>query len=104
MGRFREISVNVDIMVDEVLDELRDDELAAELASRGVSGSREAVQAAIAQIRRGDYLDAITTLEREFWPKWATVQDSEAALRKAQAAANDNQEAAAAVSTTEEVE
>lgn len=94
MGRFREISVTVDIPVDDVLDELRDDELANELVSRRTPQHRDAVRTAIAQIRRGDTLDAITTLEREFWPKWASVGDSEAALR----AANDNKEAAAAAS------
>lgn len=97
MGRTREITINVDVMVDEVIDELLDEELAAEMARRRINHSQQAASEAIAQIRRGDYLDAITTLEREFWPKWATVQDSEAALRLAQAA-NDNQEAAAAAS------
>jgi hypothetical protein len=84
------ISINVDIDLDDALAEIKTDDLAEELASRDVSGHREAVTTAIAQIRRGDTLDAITTLEREFWPKWTSVQDSEAALR----AANDNQEAA----------
>lgn len=61
----------------------------------GRTVQREAVETAIAQIRRGDTLDAITTLEREFWPKWASIEDSAAALRRAtQQSANDNQEAA----------
>lgn len=93
MGRVREITIHVDVAVDDVIDELLDEELAAEMARRRINHSQQTVSEAIAQIRRGDCLDAITTLEREFWPKWATVPDSEAALRKAQAA-NDNQEAA----------
>lgn len=91
MGRFRQITVQVDVSVDDVLDELRDDELASEMATRRIGSNRDVVTTAIAQIRRGDTLDAITTLEREFWPKWASVPVSEAAFR---AAANDNQEAA----------
>lgn len=107
MGRFREITVQVDVMVDDVIEELKDDELTAEVSRRGLVGPRGAVQTAIAQIRRGDTLDAITTLEREFWPKWASVADSEAAFRGALvstavkvALANDNQEAAIAASAT----
>lgn len=93
MGRrVREITLQVDVMVDDVLDQINDDELVAELGSRNVGRTHlRAVENAIAQIRRGDALDAITTLEREFWPKWASAPDSEAAFRKA---ANDNQEAA----------
>lgn len=91
-------------MADEVLD---DYELGyADAWEEAREAMQESVTTIIAQIRRGDTLDAITTLEREFWPKWASVQDSEAALRKAQAAAvpaNDNQEAAAAASEGEVV-
>lgn len=43
----------------------------------------DVVETAIAQIRRGDTIDAITTLEREFWPKWDSPRDSEAAFRAA---------------------
>jgi len=89
------VYVRVEIDEDEVLDELSDRVVLAEANRRklAVEDPRQAVSTAIAQIRRGDYLDAITTLEREFWPKWQSVADSEAALRLAQAA-NDNQEAA----------
>lgn len=37
---------------------------------------------AINQIRRGDYTDAITTLEREFLPQWEDVSDCEAAYKE----------------------
>lgn len=33
-------------------------------------GSKRAAVEAINQVRRGEYADAITTLEREFLPKW----------------------------------
>ena len=38
---------------------------------------------AINQIRRGDYGEAITTLEREFLPKFARSTDAELAYRRA---------------------
>lgn len=40
---------------------------------------------AINKIRRGDYADAITTLEREFLPKWNDRADCAAAYREAMA-------------------
>lgn len=46
----------------------------------------EAAQAAadaICAIRRGDNNNAVTILERAFMPKWASVQDCEAAYREA---------------------
>lgn len=45
----------------------------------GREAPQEVVRTAIAQIQRGDTLDAITTLEREFFPKWASVEASAAA-------------------------
>lgn len=80
MGRYRKSScqVEVDIEFDYVLPEVPTDMLAEELASRGATTHRDAVRTAIAQIQRGDTLDAITTLEREFFPKWASVEASRA--------------------------
>lgn len=94
MRRLKTLSVNVDVEQDEVLELISDDDLIAELGARNAGRTHlAAVADAIAQIKRGDTHDAITTLEREFWPKWASVEDSEAALRRARAV-NDNQEAA----------
>lgn len=56
------------------------------------------VREAIAQLRRGDTADALTTLERCAYPKWGSVEESAAAFRAA------NQEAApSAAATTGEV-
>ena len=44
---------------------------------------QDVISEVIAQIRRGDTLDAITTLEREFWPKWDSVFESHAAYETA---------------------
>lgn len=81
MGKY--ISVNVDVDLDDVFESISTDDLAKELAIRGVDGHKGAVRDAIAQIRRGDTMDAITTLEREFFPKWHSVGDSLAALQSA---------------------
>lgn len=84
------ITLEVEVYIDDAFEKISTKDLAAELASRGASTHHDVVRDAIAQIRRGDTLDAITTLEREFWPKWASVEDSEFALRRATAPANDN--------------
>lgn len=39
---------------------------------------KEAATQAINEIRRGAYVDAITTLEREFLPKWADKVECDA--------------------------
>ena len=49
------------------------------------------VREAIAQLRRGDTVDALTTLERCAYPKWGSMEDSHSDLLRARAA---NQEAA----------
>ena len=80
------ISVEVDIDVDELLCEVTTEQLATELKSRNqetTNSSKAQVQQAIAQIRRGAHQDAITTLEREFFPKWQTSGESEQAYRQA---------------------
>jgi Flp pilus assembly protein TadD len=43
--------------------------------------SRAAAVTAINQIRSGDYNDAITTLEREFLPKWSDRAECDAEYR-----------------------
>lgn len=91
-------SISIDIELDEIFYELDDSHLLAEVKRRKMelpSSAKDSVATAIAQIRRGDTLDAITTLEREFWPKWSSVEDSEAALRLAIASAYDNSPATA---------
>lgn len=71
----------IEIEVD--LSEFDDAALEEEVRERGLPRSRHAAQDAINQIRRGDYLEAITTLEREFFPKWGSVYEVQAAYDKA---------------------
>lgn len=47
------------------------------------SENRDDAIEAINQIRRGQYVDAITTLERHFLPHWEDVAECEAAYREA---------------------
>ncbi len=98
------MSISIDIDLDELWHQVSDREFRTETARRALGqekqqqdAAREAITTAIDQIRRGDTLDAITTLEREFWPKWPSVEQSAAAYLKATGdllAHNDNQEAA----------
>ena len=48
----------------------------------GYEAAQEAADA-INAIRRGDTVNAVTILERAFMPKWANIQDCEAAYREA---------------------
>jgi Flp pilus assembly protein TadD len=50
--------------------------------SEEVGGGKQAAIDAINQIRRGDYANAITTLEREFLPKWQSTGACREAYRK----------------------
>lgn len=66
-----------------------EDALDAATALRGkdteeAAGKRAAIDA-INKIRRGDYADAITTLEREFLPKWSDRTDCAADYRNVMA-------------------
>lgn len=45
--------------------------------------ARQAAIDAINQIRRGEYAEAITTLEREFLPQWEDISDCDAAYKEA---------------------
>lgn len=75
------MSISIDLESYEVLDQLTTAELERELAGRTdrTREERSAIETALEQMRRGDYLDAITTLEREFRPKWRTLEDSKRA-------------------------
>lgn len=78
--------VSVEIDTDDVLCELSDKQLVAEVRRRKIDlpdDEQQTVRTAIAQIQRGDTLDAITTLEREFFPKWASMQESRRAYEVA---------------------
>lgn len=82
----RTVTLDADIDIADALDEATDEELEKELAARGANPSRRtAVADAINEIRRGDYNDAITTLEREFFPKWGAPSDAMAAYRNERA-------------------
>lgn len=97
MGKYREISLNVDVVVDDVLDQIKDEELLAELRARDIGRTHlNTVREVIDLIKVGDSEEAILRLEREFWPKWKTVGDSHTALSAAlhPRAANDIKEAA----------
>lgn len=83
----RTVYLNTEFEADELLDELKDEELAYELNKRGhANGAKEAVRIAIDQIRRGDHAEAITTLEREFMPRWQSTEDCRAAYAASKAA------------------
>jgi hypothetical protein len=74
--------VEVDIDFDVVLPEVPTETLVEELRSRRAEHETQyngTVRTAITQIQRGDLADAITTLEREFFPKWSSVDASKAA-------------------------
>lgn len=74
--------------IDDVIDAI-EDALNAATALRGkddaVDDGKRAAIDAINKIRRGDYADAITALEREFLPKWDDRADCAAAYREAAA-------------------
>lgn len=72
--------------IDDVIDEIEEALYAANrLREREIErdDSKQIVIDAINQIRRGDYVDAITTLEREFLPKWQSTEGCLAAYAKA---------------------
>lgn len=70
------VKAYVEVEVD--LDDLSDDLIERESRERGISNGREVVSDAINQIRRGDTAEAITTLERAFFPKWIDRAEAEA--------------------------
>lgn len=72
------ISAEVEVWVGDVLNSASADELREALLTKsGSTGDpQQVVRTAITQIQRGDTLDAITTLEREFFPKWSSVEQS----------------------------
>jgi len=78
-------TVEVDVDIQDVIDQLEDeDTLELADAIRGATpDSRHVAIDVINQIRRGDYADAITTLEREFMPKWTSVDACREAVAKA---------------------
>ena len=83
----KSITIEAEVYLDEVMEKLKDEDLRAELSSRGIRDTaRDSVIDAINQIRRGDYAEAITTLEREFMPKWQSTQHCERDLIRARAA------------------
>lgn len=64
-------------MIEDVIDSLEDALHTAERIRDGGEsdgGGKVAVMDAIAQIRRGEHSNAITTLEREFLPKWQSTE------------------------------
>lgn len=94
MGKYREISLNVDVVVDDVLDQIKDEELLAELRARDIGRTHlETVREVIDLIKANDKEEAILRLEREFWPKWKSEGDSHTAYSDA-IHSNDNKEAA----------
>lgn len=56
-----------------------EDEFGFEEELRGKTAAVDAINA----IRRGEYIDAITILERELLPHWEDVADCEAAYKQA---------------------
>jgi hypothetical protein len=71
--------------IDDVIDSLEDALRAAETIRDGgieANNGKTAALEAIAQIRRGEHSNAITTLEREFLPKWQSTEACHDAYRK----------------------
>lgn len=67
----REITISAEVWVSDILSKATDAELHQEMDDRCLAGTvRETVVQAINEIRRGAHADAITTLERQFFPKW----------------------------------
>ena len=72
--------------IEDVIDSLEDALSAARSVrdfAQDESNGKAAALDAIAQIRRGEYSNAITTLEREFLPKWQSTEACRTAYRKA---------------------
>lgn len=75
--------------IQDVIDALEEALDAAEEISDGCeteAGGKQSAVDAINQIRVGDYAGAITTLEREFLPKWNNKLDAEADYKRSMAA------------------
>lgn len=71
-------TISVDVDVDDIILDISTKRLRTELQRRNAEGEDEAaptVRDAINQMRRGDVLDAITTLEREFFQKWRSTAE-----------------------------
>jgi Flp pilus assembly protein TadD len=86
MGITRTVTIAADIDIGDALKCATVMEISAELDSRKEGGDGKLIAIdAINKIRRGDYADAITTLEREFLPKWNDRADCAAAYREAMA-------------------
>lgn len=85
MGR---VSVDVDVDLDDIINDLSSAEqtaLAKAILGKAAPDDCDAQAAAIDainQIRRGEYAEAITTLEREFLPKWSSRAECEVAYRR----------------------
>lgn len=68
--------------IEDVIDSLEDALRAAEMIRDGgieEGSGKAAALKAIDEIRRGDHAEAITTLEREFLPKWQSTEGCRAA-------------------------
>ena len=76
----RTFNAYVNIETTEILDQLPVEDLRRELAARGGDDCRRAAMDAVSLLRRGSIYDAIVLLEREFAPKWASVEDCSAAF------------------------
>lgn len=78
------VRVNIDVDLDDIADQIPDEEIlkwAADIQTHG--GGKQAVVAAINEMRAGRLADAVTTLEREFLPKWADRADCQVAYDRA---------------------
>jgi hypothetical protein len=81
------ISVDVEIDLDDIVDQIPDEEIlkCAREIGDGSDGKAAAIRA-ITEIRSGRLDDAVTTLEREFLPRWADRAECESAYNSARAA------------------
>jgi len=90
-------TISIEVDIGEVFYEIDDKQLLAEAKRRKLDMPDEAqatVREVIDLINAGEAEEAILRLEREFWPKWKSVDESRYALHTATRPANDNKEAA----------
>jgi hypothetical protein len=77
----RTVSIEVDVDIDDVLDDIGDETIAEEFERRGLF-DLSAIRNAIAELTAAKRYDAATRLEREFFPKWKSVDECRAAYEQ----------------------
>ena len=71
-------TISVEVDVDDIIFDISTKRLRTELQRRNAERADEAaptVREAISMMQRGAIADAMTTLEREFFPKWRSTAE-----------------------------